>query len=162
MRVPFAIIVLALSLHKNNAFKLPKFFSWFLEFDDQNEIEESGHGLNTQRQSRGETHESFDNQAFKHQDIGAHHYAEDEPSDVTEHILPVFLIAFGASRVNSLFLFTFFFSFYTSFYWKRKFSIKRTKFAKLFGVIAPLDKVRIHPIRSKILNANEKCELFVY
>ena len=27
--------------------------------------------------------------------------------------------------------------FYTSFYWKRKFSVKHTKFAKLFGVIAP-------------------------
>ena len=55
--------------------------------------------------SRGGSHESFDPQGYPHQDTEAHHYAEDEPSDVTEHILPVFLIAFFASIVNSMFLF---------------------------------------------------------
>ena len=112
MKVLLAIIILASSLYISNAFTLPNFLSFFLDFDDQNKIEDSSqewdhkHGfIDTQRQSRGGSHESFDPQGYPHQDTEAHHYAEDEPSDVTEHIVPVFLIAFFASIVNSLFLF---------------------------------------------------------
>ena len=58
--------------------------------------------------SRGGSHESFDPQGlsgYPHHDTEAHQYTEDETSDGTEHILPVFLIAFFASIVNSMFLF---------------------------------------------------------
>ena len=115
MKVLFAIIFLASSLYISNAFTLPNFLSFFLDFDDQNKIDDSSQKwdhqngfIDTQRQSRGGSHESFDPQGlsgYPHQDTEAHHYAEDEPSDVTEHILPVFLIAFFASIVNSMFLF---------------------------------------------------------
>ena len=47
-------------------------------------------------------------------------------------------IAPGAVIENLILLFWHRKVFYTSFYWKRKFSVKRTKFAKLFSVIAPL------------------------
>ena len=95
----------------SNAFTLPNFFKLFLDFDRQNEIDDSRPNwdqqgfIDTQRQSRGEIHESFDPQEYPHHDNEAHHYPEDEPSDVTEQIVPVFLISFLASMVNSLFLF---------------------------------------------------------
>ena len=116
MRVLFALTFLASSLYICNAFTIPNFFNWFLDFEDQNEIDNSSqnwdlHGSrDTQRQSRGGGHQSFDTQGlsgYQHQHIEGHHYAdaEDAPSDLTDHILPVFLIAFCASIVNSLFLF---------------------------------------------------------
>ena len=112
MKVLLAIIFLASSLYMSNAFTLPNFLSFFLDFDDQNKIDDSSQKWNqqngfidTQRQSRGGSHESFDPQGYPHHDNEAHHYAEHEPSDVKEQILPVFLIAFFASIVNSLFLF---------------------------------------------------------
>ena len=116
MRVLFALTFLAARLYICNAFTIPNFFNWFLDFDDQNEIDSSSqnrdlHGFrDTQRQSRGGGHQSFDTQGlsgYQHQHIEGHHYAdaEDAPSDLTDHILPVFLIAFCASIVNSLFLF---------------------------------------------------------
>ena len=113
MKVLFAVIFLASSLYISNAFTLPNFFNLFLNFDNHNEIEDSSqnwdkHGfIDTQRQSRGESHESYDTEGlsgYQHQDTKTHHYAEDDPSNVTEHILPVFLIAFFASIANSLFL----------------------------------------------------------
>ena len=112
MRVFFALILLASCMYISYAFTLPNFFKLFLDFDGRNEIDDSRqnwdqqHGfIDTQRQSRGEIHESFVTQGYPHQDNEAHHYAEHEPSDVKEQILPVFLIAFFASIVNSLFLF---------------------------------------------------------
>ena len=115
MRVLFALIFLASSLYICNAFTIPNFFNWFLDFDDQNKIDNSSRNrdldgsTDSQRQSRGGGHESFDTHGlsgYQHQHEG-HHYAvaEDAPSDLTDHILPVFLIAFCASIVNSLFLF---------------------------------------------------------
>ena len=111
MKVLFAIIFLASSLYISTALTLPNFFSFFLDFDEQNKIDDSSQKwdhqngfIDTQRQSRGDSHASF-HQGYPQQDTEAHHYAEDETSDVTEHILPVFLIAFCASIVNSLFLF---------------------------------------------------------
>ena len=111
MKVLFAIIFLAPILHISNAFTLPNFLSFFLDFDDQNKVDDSSQEwdhqngfIDTQRQSRGDSHASF-HQGYPQQDTEAHHYAEDETSDVTEHILPVFLIAFFASIVNSMFLF---------------------------------------------------------
>ena len=115
MKVLFAIIFLASSLYISTALTLPNFFSFFLDFDEQNKIDDSSQKwdhqngfIDTQRQSRGGNHESFDPQGlsgYSHQGSEAHHDAEDESSDVTEQILPVFLITFFASIVNSLFLF---------------------------------------------------------
>ena len=112
MRVLFAFTFFASSLFVCNALTIPNFFNWFLDFDDHNEIDDSsqkwdpyGSYDGTQRQSRG-GYQSLDTQELSgYQHSEAHHYAEDAPSDVTDHILPVFLIAFCASIVNSLFLF---------------------------------------------------------
>ena len=112
MRVLFVFTFFASSLYVCNALTIPNLFNWFLDFDDHNEIDDSsqkwdpyGSYDGTQRQSRGDYQSQNTQELSGYQQSEAHHYAEDEPSDIKEHILPVFLIAFCASIVNSLFLF---------------------------------------------------------
>ena len=111
MRVLFAITFLASSLVICNAFTIPDFFNWILDFDDQNEIDNSIQNWDlygsqeTQGQSRG--YELFDNQGlsgYQHQHTEGHLQAEDEPSDVIDHILPAFLVAFCTTIINNLLL----------------------------------------------------------
>ena len=114
MRVLFVFTFFASSLYVCNALTIPNFFNWFLDFDDHNEIDDSSQKLDpygsydgTQRQSRGDYHSHITHElsGYQHSEAPHYHYAEDDNSDVTDHILPVFLIAFCASIVKSLFLF---------------------------------------------------------
>ena len=113
MRVLFAITFLASSLVICNAFTIPDFFNWFLDVDDQNEIYNSIQNWDlygsqeSQGQSRGGGYESFDYQGlseYQHQHTEGHLQAEDEPSDVIDHILPAFLVAFCTTIINNLLL----------------------------------------------------------
>ena len=104
MRVLFAFTYFSSSLYICHAFTIPNLFNWVLDFIDHNEINESSQNRDPRGQSRRGGYQSL-NTLSDYQQSEAHHYTEDGPFDVTEHILPVFLIAFCASIVNSLFLF---------------------------------------------------------
>ena len=113
MRVLFAFTFFVSSLYICNALTIPNLFNLFLDLNDYNEIDDLSQNWDLygsfdgiQRQSRGGGYQSLNTQGLSgYQQSEAQHYAEDEPSDVTEHILPVFLIAFCASIINTLFLF---------------------------------------------------------
>ena len=87
MRVLLAFTFFASSLFICNALTIPNLFNWFLDFDDHNEIHDSsqkwepyGSFDGTQRQSRG-GYQSQNTQELSGYQSGAHHYAEDAPSD---------------------------------------------------------------------------------